>query len=83
MVVPALETDIEAEGPCLTIVDSGAEARPALRQSLAAVWLGLSAPARWLIIAAVVLSLGLITAATVYRVVSAPPAHRPDPSSVR
>jgi hypothetical protein len=69
--VPALETDVVEEQPCLTIAESGSGEQPAPRRSLLTVWRGFSAPGRWVIITSLILSLGLVIAATVYRVVVA------------
>jgi hypothetical protein len=78
VVMPALET----EGPRLTVVESGSgEQSPG--RSLGAVWWSLSAPARWVIIAALVLSLGLISAAVVFRVTSAPTDNPTDSSGAQ
>jgi hypothetical protein len=83
LVVQALETDIEEEGPCLTIVESESQEPRAAQRSPGAVWRSLSAPVRWLTVAALVVSLGLIGAAVIYRVTSAPPGQPPDSSGAR
>ncbi len=71
VVVPALETDVVEEQPYLTIADGDSADQRTPRRSLLAVWRGFSAPGRWVIIASLILSLGLVIAATVYRVVFA------------
>jgi hypothetical protein len=83
LVVQALQMDSDLEGPALTIVERGSDEQPASRRSLDQVWRSLSAPARWLIVAALVLSLGLISAAVVYRVTSTPAGQPPDSSGAR
>ncbi len=70
-IVPALEIDLVEERPCLTIAESGSAEQPAPRRSLVDVWRNFSAAGRWIIIASLILSVGLVIAATVYRVVFA------------
>jgi hypothetical protein len=83
VVVPAFETGVDEEQPCLTVVESGSQERPAPRRSLGAIWRSLAAPGRCVIIGAVVLSLALIAAAVVYRITSAPPGQPPESSGAR
>jgi hypothetical protein len=71
-VVLPLQMGTDEDGPCLTVVEPGEEAPPP-PGSLREVWVSLSAPARWLVIGAIVLSLALLSGATVYRLTSEPP----------
>jgi len=82
-VVPALQIqrDTDEEGPYLTVVEPGEEAPPP--GSLREVWRSLSAPARWLVVGAIVLSVALLAGATVYRLTSESPDDPPDAPGAR
>jgi hypothetical protein len=70
-VVLPLQMDPDENEPCLRVVDPGEDVPPP--GSPREVWRSLSAPARWLVIGAIVLSLALLAGATVYRLTSEPP----------
>jgi hypothetical protein len=78
-----LQSAADDHGPCLTIVEHGAEPSQLPRRSAGAIWRGLRAPARWLIVAAVILSFGLVAAATVYRLASGSPGSPPESTGAR
>jgi hypothetical protein len=82
VVPPALQIQMDAdeEEPCLTVVEPGEEAPPG---SLREVWRSLSAPARWLVVGAIFLSVALLTGATVYRLTSESPDDPPDAPGAR